>query len=86
MEYDALPGPVPVVAPETVIHEVLLAADQPHPVAAVTVMEPVAALGPCVRETGEIEYEQVPACEMLNVWPATLIDPDRWPPLLLATE
>jgi hypothetical protein len=49
----AWPLPLPLAPPVTVIHEVLLAAVQAHPFAAVTATLAVPALGPSVALTGD---------------------------------
>jgi hypothetical protein len=53
---DALPAPLPVVGPDSVIHPALLVADHAHPAWAVTAVEPVVAGELTVCAAGLIEY------------------------------
>ena len=64
--------PVPLAPTPIVIHESLLAAVQPQPAPAVTVIEPLAAIADGNDDdVGEIVTVQgAPGCVTLNVWPA----------------
>jgi hypothetical protein len=75
---DAVPLPVPLAPPVTVIHEALLAAVHTHPAPAVTVLLPVPAAAENARLVGEIEYAHAPACVTLKVVPAIVSVPDRF--------
>ena len=52
---EAVPGPVPLAPPVTVIHDALLAAVQAHPAPAVTVLLPVPAPAVNAWLLGEME-------------------------------
>jgi len=85
--YGTLPLEVPLVAPVKVIHVALLAADHAHPVPAVTLTLPVAALAVSDRLVGVIAYvHAAPACVTVNVCPAMVSVPVRWAvPVFAAT-
>jgi hypothetical protein len=73
-----VPGPEPGVPDVIVIQETALEADQVHPVAEVTLTEPVPAPEPTGAAVGVTACVHVmPACEMSNVRPAIVMLADR---------
>jgi hypothetical protein len=70
--------PLPGVPLVTVIHEVLLVAVHEQPVCEVTAIVPVPDPGATDAPVGEIEkLHGTPAWLTVNVWPATVIVPER---------
>ena len=66
-----VPLPLPLVLPVNVIHANELDADQEHPGAAVTVVDPVAPAAATDCDVGEIENVQpAGSCVTVNVRPA----------------
>jgi hypothetical protein len=76
--YDTEPLPAPDAPAVIVIHASLLAAVQPHPIAAVTVTVPAAPAATALAEAGAIAGVQgTPACVTVNVFQPTVSSPVR---------
>jgi hypothetical protein len=75
---DAVPLPLPLAPPVTVIHAALLVADHPHPANVVTAADPVAVPALTDWLDGEIEYVHgAAACVTVYVCPAIVNVPIR---------
>jgi hypothetical protein len=83
-----VPPPDPLAPLVTVIQVVLLTAVHPHALVVVTVTEPEPPPAAYAAVVGEIVYAQAgtPACEIVTVWPPTLMVPVRpFDPVFAAT-
>ncbi len=84
-EYETEPSPVPEAPCVTVSQALLLVADQPQPLDAVTVTMPVEAVAAALAEVGEIvELHGTPAWVTVNVLPPMVSVPTRESVVVLA--
>jgi hypothetical protein len=78
--------PLPVAPAVTVIHEALLEAVHPQPLAAVTVKLAGPPLAPAEALVAERTKLHAASCVTVNVCPATVNVPERPAPVFAATE
>jgi hypothetical protein len=79
-----VPLPDPLLPDVTVSHGASLVAVQSQPFPAVTVTVPLPPPAGTFVLVGEIENEQALPWFTVNVWSATVIEPERAPPLVAA--